>query len=76
MKNRFFLSLLALSSFSFAAQAQINIPGLGNLKLPTKKTTTTTSSSSTGIGGLTNTEAANGLKEALIQGISKGSDQA
>jgi hypothetical protein len=77
MRNRLLLATIALTGFTLTAQAQISFPSsLGGLKLPTKKTTTTTSSSSTGVAGLTNTEAANGLKEALIQGISKGSDQA
>jgi len=77
MKKRLLLALPVLASLSLTAHAQFSLPGgLGNLKLPTKKTTTTTASSSTGVAGLTNTEAANGLKEALIQGISKGSDQA
>ena len=74
MKNRLLLATIALAGFSHAAHAQFKLPSsLGGLKLPTK---TSTSSSSTGVAGLTNTEAANGLKEALIQGISKGSDQA
>lgn len=74
MKSRLLLAAIALTSLGHAAHAQFKLPSsLGGLKLPTK---TTTSSSSTGVGGLTNTEAANGLKEALIQGISKGSDQA
>ena len=74
MQKRLLLALPILTSLSLTAHAQFNIPGLGNIKLPTK--TTTTTASSTGIGGLTNTEAASGLKEALIQGITKGSDQA
>ena len=80
MKNRFFLVLLAVAGFGQASVAQtISLPGFGGFKLPSKKTATTTTStptSSTAVGGLTITEAANGLKEALIQGISKGSDQA
>jgi hypothetical protein len=78
MKSRLLLATVALTGFTLTANAQIRFPSsLGGLKLPTKKTTTTTTtSSSTGVAGLTNTEAANGLKEALIQGISKGSDQA
>jgi hypothetical protein len=77
MTSRLLLATVALAGLSLTAHAQIRFPSsLGGLKLPTKQTTTTTTSSSTGIGGLTNTEAANGLKEALIQGISKGSDQA
>jgi hypothetical protein len=74
MKNRLLLAAITLASFTQAAHAQFKLPSsLGGLKLPTR---TSTSSSSTGVPGVTNTEAANGLKEALIQGISKGSDQA
>lgn len=78
MKNILLPATLLLASLSLTAHAQFSLPGgLGNLKLPTRKTTITpTTSSSAGVGGLTNTEAASGLKEALIQGISKGSDQA
>ncbi|GAA4387358.1 DUF4197 domain-containing protein [Hymenobacter koreensis] len=58
-----------------AAQAQVfRIPKIGGgsttIKLPTP------AAGNTATGGLTQTEAANGLKEALVQGISKGSDQA
>jgi hypothetical protein len=75
MKSRLLLATIALAGFSHAAHAQFKLPSsLGGLKLPTKSTTST--GSSTGVAGVTNTEAANGLKEALIQGISKGSDQA
>ena len=76
MKKYLFLALLTLGSLAQAAHAQLTIPGLGTFKLPTKKPTTTTTTTSAGVGGLTNTEAANGLREALIQGITKGSDQA
>ncbi|RZK22166.1 MAG: DUF4197 domain-containing protein, partial [Hymenobacter sp.] len=77
MNTRLLLATVALTGFALTANAQISFPSsLGGLKLPTRKATTTTTASSTSIGGLTNTEAANGLKEALIQGISKGADQA
>jgi hypothetical protein len=75
MKSRLLLATIALAGFSHVAHAQFKLPSsLGGLKLPTKSATST--GSSTGVAGVTNTEAANGLKEALIQGISKGSDQA
>ena len=74
MKKRLLPALLALAGFAQTAQAQISVPGLGTFRLPTRQTTTTPAS--TGVGGLTNQEAASGLKEALIQGITKGSDQA
>lgn len=73
MTKYFLPSLLALSAVSFSATAQFSLPKIGNIKLPTVgKTTTGTTTPS----GVTNAEAANGLKEALIQGISKGADQA
>lgn len=85
MKNRFSALVLALSCLAQASAAQtITIPGLGGLRLPGTKTTTTTTttttatstSTGTSLGGLTNSEAASGLKEALLQGIGKGADQA
>jgi len=70
--RRFLVLPLAVLSFQLSASAQIfSLPRIGQIKLPTPKSTSTSSK-----GGLTNTEAANGLKEALIQGISKGADQA
>ena len=80
MKNRLF-ALLLLTSLSLTAHAQFRLPGnLGGFKLPKLSrpgqqppATTTTASP---IAGLTNSEAANGLREALIQGITKGADQA
>lgn len=73
MKKICFPVLLAtLLGLSGTASAQtFKLPKIGTFQLPsTKKTTTTTTS------GLTQTEAANGLKEALIQGITKGTNQA
>jgi len=67
--------LAVLLGVSFTASAQIKLGKLGDvLKAQLPKTTTTSGSSST--SGLSQTEAANGLKEALVQGISKGTDQA
>lgn len=60
-------TVLALTAAS--AQAQIKLPKIGTIKLPT--TTKSTSG-----GAITQQEAASGLKEALVQGISKGADQA
>ncbi|WP_394368840.1 DUF4197 domain-containing protein [Hymenobacter rubidus] len=71
MRKPVFLLLLALSAVSLSASAQFTLPKIGNVKLPTVGKTGTA-----GTGGVSNTEAANGLKEALIQGISKGADQA
>ncbi|SNC64159.1 Protein of unknown function [Hymenobacter gelipurpurascens] len=72
-KIRFTFLLLASLGLHTAASAQLfKLPKLGNIKLPQPTTTKT----GTSTGGLTNTEAANGLKEALVQGISKGADQA
>ncbi|GAB3317178.1 DUF4197 domain-containing protein [Hymenobacter humi] len=78
--NKFVLSaaLVILWSCSFNVSAQFRFPDLKDLKLPTgiKTPTSTSSRGSAAIGGLSNTEAANGLKEALLQGIGKGADQA
>lgn len=78
MNKRLLSSLLVLASFSLTAHAQFSLPSsIGGFKLPTKKTATNaTTATTTGVGNLTSSEAASGLKEALIQGISKGSDQA
>ncbi|WBA42541.1 DUF4197 domain-containing protein [Hymenobacter canadensis] len=73
--RRFLVLPLLLAGLQLSASAQIfTLPKLGQLKLPlpTRGTATTTRST----GGVSNTEAANGLKEALVQGISKGTDQA
>ncbi len=76
MNYRRFLALpLVLVGLQLSASAQIfSLPKIGQIKLPTPKTSAGSTSQSR--GGLTNTEAANGLKEALVQGISKGADQA
>ncbi|MBF9236888.1 DUF4197 domain-containing protein [Hymenobacter sp. BT683] len=75
-KLAFSTALLLLWSLSFSASAQFRFPSLKDLKLPTGIKTPTSSTGNKGIGGLANTEAANGLKEALLQGIGKGADQA
>ncbi|MBC8083114.1 MAG: DUF4197 domain-containing protein [Hymenobacter sp.] len=70
--RHFFVLPLVLLGFQLSVSAQIfNFPKIGQIKLPTPK-----SSVSKSQGGLTNSDAANGLKEALVQGISKGADQA
>jgi hypothetical protein len=77
MKKFPLAALLLLSSLSFSASAQFRFPDLKGIKLPTiNKAPSSTTSRSASIGGLSNTEAANGLKEALMQGIGKGADQA
>ncbi|SFQ60349.1 DUF4197 domain-containing protein [Hymenobacter arizonensis] len=77
MKKRTLAALLLLSSLSFSASAQFRFPDLKGIKLPTIGQAPSGSTSRSGsIGGLSNTEAANGLKEALMQGIGKGADQA
>ena len=76
-KPSFFALLLTLSGASLGAQAQFSLPKIGSIKLPTLgKTGAATGAAGAIPAGLTNTEAAGGLKEALIQGISKGADQA
>jgi hypothetical protein len=72
MNKPLLFMLLALVSTSFTASAQFTIPKIGNIKLPPVGKSSSTAAPS----GVSNTEAANGLKEALIQGISKGADQA
>ena len=70
-------ALLILWSCSFSASAQVfRIPSLKDLRLPTGIQTPSSQGGSTASSGLSNTEAANGLKEALLQGIGKGADQA
>ncbi len=77
MKLPFLALLLALSGASLGAQAQFSLPKIGSIRLPTLgKTGAATGAAGAIPAGLTNTEAAGGLKEALIQGISKGADQA
>ena len=77
MKRLTFAALLLLSTCSLSASAQFRFPSIKGIKLPgvlqnpAGSTRTTTST-----GGLSSTEAANGLKEALLQGIGKGADQA
>ena len=65
------ISRLGLALLLFAATAcatsNFTLPPLGGLGVPGPSTST---------GGLSRTEVANGLKEALIQGISKGAAQA
>ena len=77
----------ALAALLFAttlsASAQFRLPNLGGIKLPGGITlpgstsgSTSTTGSGTRVGNLSNSEAASGLKEALLQGIGKGADQA
>ncbi|SNR31711.1 MULTISPECIES: DUF4197 domain-containing protein [Hymenobacter] len=74
MNKRLLLLLpMAVLGLHLQAAAQFSLPKIGNIKLPMPTKTTTTGVSS---GSVSNTEAANGLKEALVQGISKGADQA
>lgn len=74
-KTRYFLLLAALTGLSFSASAQIKLGKLGEI-LKTQLPKTTTSTGSTSTANVSQTEAANGLKEALIQGITKGTNQA
>ena len=80
--NRYLLIpfLVASASFAQSTQAQVfNIPGVGKVALPGTKTTATTTTTTKlpgSLGNLTSSEAAGGLKEALLQGIGKGADQA
>ncbi|WP_188815959.1 DUF4197 domain-containing protein [Hymenobacter cavernae] len=74
-KTRYSVLLVALMGLSFTASAQIKLGKLGEI-LKTQLPKTTTTSTRTTANGVSQTDAANGLKEALIQGISKGTDQA
>ncbi|SDX60425.1 Protein of unknown function [Hymenobacter psychrophilus] len=81
MNNRSFLALpLLLLGLQLPAAAQFRFPKLGEifktLPAPTTRPGTTTAGTSTGIGNISQDEAARGLKEALTLGISKGADQA
>ncbi|WP_201979104.1 DUF4197 domain-containing protein [Hymenobacter rubidus] len=73
MKTSAFVILLLLSLSSLSASAQFRLSDLKNILTKPAGTSTSTGSS---IGGLSSTEAASGLKEALLQGIGKGADQA
>ena len=75
--RRLFVLPALLLGLQLSASAQIKLSKLGDiLKTTLPKTTTTSPSGSTGTGSLTQQEAAQGLREALSQGISKGTDQA
>ena len=76
MKNRTLAVLSLLLAGSFSASAQFRLPDLKNISLPTILRKPISTSGSGTIGGLSNAEAASGLKEALLQGIGKGADQA
>jgi hypothetical protein len=79
MNYRFFpVLLLALLTLRLSASAQlIRLPKIGSITLPLPpRSGSATGPAGKGQGGLTNAEAASGLKEALVQGISKGTDQA
>jgi len=70
MPYRFLILLVVVAlSLPRPAAAQFTLPKVGTIKLPTTTKTPTGA-------GLTNDEAAGGLKEALVQGISKGADLA
>ena len=83
MKKHVFAALLLLSASLFSASAQVfRLPNLkdlklpGGLQMPGGNAGSTSGQSAKSIGGLSNSEAASGLKEALLQGIGKGADQA
>ena len=79
MKRLTLAALFLFSTGSLSASAQFRFPSLKGIKLPDvlqgpASGNRTTQPAST--GGLSSTEAANGLREALLQGIGKGADQA
>ncbi|AYA38810.1 DUF4197 domain-containing protein [Hymenobacter oligotrophus] len=65
---------LALGATSAAEAQLIKLPKIGGTTIQLPKPATTTAAGK--IGGVSQEEAALGLKEALTQGISKGADQA
>ena len=80
MKKTTLATLLLLWSGALGASAQVfRLPNLKDLKLPGRVQLPTGPAGTSGgqsIGGLSSTEAASGLREALLQGIGKGADQA
>jgi hypothetical protein len=71
-KIRYSLVITALLGLQVAASAQVfRLPKLGGISTTPTRTPTQGST-----GSITQDEAARGLKEALVQGISKGADQA
>lgn len=78
MRTPTFALLFLLLTGSFSASAQFRFPDLRGIRLPNvlKTPTGTSSTSGKNVGGLSNADAANGLKAALMQGIGKGADQA
>ncbi|MBX0289917.1 DUF4197 domain-containing protein [Hymenobacter sp. HSC-4F20] len=72
--RRLFVLPVALLGLNVAASAQIKLSKLGDILKTTIPATTASKAGNTGT--ISQDEAARGLKEALIQGISKGADQA
>ncbi|WP_082116137.1 DUF4197 domain-containing protein [Hymenobacter terrenus] len=79
MKKYAFATLLLLLVSSGASAQIFRLPSIKGIKLPggmQLPTGNTNSGRTKSSSGLTSTEAASGLKEALLQGIGKGADQA
>ena len=81
MKKFAFAALLLATSLP--AAAQFRLPNLGGIRLPGgivlpggNPGTGSSTGNNTRVGSLSTAEAASGLKEALLQGIGKGADQA
>ena len=79
------MKILALAALllatTFSASAQLRLPNLSGIRLPggiklPGGTQGTPASGSGSSNGLSSAEAASGLREALLQGIGKGADQA
>jgi hypothetical protein len=75
MKTVSFAALLLLSLSSFSASAQFRLSDLKDILTKQAGTRTSTGGGSA-TSGLSSSEAASGLREALLQGIGKGADQA
>ncbi|MBF9222829.1 DUF4197 domain-containing protein [Hymenobacter ruricola] len=77
MKKLLSSALLLVLAVSFDASAQVfKLPTVKGINLPNILKTPAGTAAGAGQGNVSNTEAASGLKEALLQGISKGADQA
>ncbi|WP_426060638.1 DUF4197 domain-containing protein [Hymenobacter sp. B1770] len=77
MKNHTLALAFLFLAISFSASAQVfRLPPIKGINLPNILKAPSGSSGSSNKGSISNTEAANGLKEALMQGIGKGADQA
>ena len=76
MKNRLFALAFLLLAASFSASGQFRLSDLKTILTKPAGTSNSGGSDGSSPSGLSNADAASGLKEALLQGIGKGADQA